>query len=79
MPRRKQPVLGIDYIIDVDGRAEFTADFLLKRGYCCEHACRYCPFVPAAAATSASPPATAMPLPEGVTDRRTLSRSLEQQ
>lgn len=44
MPRRKRPVLGVDYIIDPDGSAQFTRDFLLKRGDCCEHNCRYCPF-----------------------------------
>ena len=51
MPKRKRPVLGIDYIIDGDGRAQFTAEFLLKRGYCCEHECRYCPFLMVGSAT----------------------------
>ena len=47
MPKRKRPVLGVDYIIDTDGKAEFTPEFLLKRGYCCEHDCRFCPFITA--------------------------------
>jgi hypothetical protein len=45
MPRRKRPVLGIDYIMDEDGHAQFTREYLLKRGNCCERDCRYCPFV----------------------------------
>lgn len=44
MPRRRRPVIGVDYIIDADGRAQFTREYLLKQGYCCEHACRYCPY-----------------------------------
>ncbi|HWP41068.1 MAG TPA: DUF5522 domain-containing protein [Tepidisphaeraceae bacterium] len=44
MPRRKRPVLGIDYIIDTDGRAQFTREYLLKLGTCCGHQCRYCPY-----------------------------------
>ena len=44
MPRRKRPALGEDYVIDPDGSAQFTRDFLLKRSDCCEHACRYCPY-----------------------------------
>ena len=49
MKRRRRPILGVDYIVDPDGKAEYTLEFLEKRGYCCEHACRYCPYVPAAA------------------------------
>ncbi|WP_428940257.1 DUF5522 domain-containing protein [Fontivita pretiosa] len=44
MPRRKRPVLGIDYIIDTDGRAQFTREYLLKLGTCCGNQCRYCPY-----------------------------------
>jgi hypothetical protein len=65
MPRRKRPVLGVDYIIDTDGRAEFTAEFLLKRGFCCEHDCRYCPFPQAKNATRSSPDASSGPAPLG--------------
>jgi len=65
MPRRKRPVLGIDYIIDTDGRAQFTRQYLLKLGACCGNQCRYCPYenkcsadtaaqAPAAAATTHS-------------------------
>jgi len=52
MPKRKRPVLGLDYKIDPDGKAEFTPEFLLKRGYCCEHDCRYCPFLTTSASQS---------------------------
>lgn len=44
MPRRKRPVLGVDYIIDPDGSAQFTREYLMKRGDCCENACHYCPY-----------------------------------
>ena len=36
-------VEGIDYYIE-NGLLVFTADYLLKRGYCCESGCRHCPF-----------------------------------
>jgi hypothetical protein len=45
MPRRRRPVLGVDYVIDDRGRAEFTSTFLEARGYCCELGCRFCPFM----------------------------------
>jgi hypothetical protein len=44
MARKRRPVLGIDYIICDDGHAQFTREFLLKRGWCCEAECRFCPF-----------------------------------
>ena len=34
---------GIDYYLE-DGLFVFTAEFLLKRGYCCESGCRHCPY-----------------------------------
>jgi hypothetical protein len=46
MPRKRRPVLGRDYIICEDGRAQFTREFLLNRGWCCEADCRFCPFPP---------------------------------
>ena len=44
MARRKRPVLGVDYIMDTDGRAQFTREYLLRLGDCCEHDCLYCPY-----------------------------------
>jgi hypothetical protein len=44
MTRRRKPVLGVDYVIDSAGHAQFTRDYLLQRGSCCEHDCRFCPF-----------------------------------
>ncbi len=36
---------GIDYTIDADsGYMIFTFSYLTKRGYCCESACRNCPY-----------------------------------
>jgi len=34
---------GIDYYIE-DGNYVFTEHYLLKRGYCCQHRCRHCPY-----------------------------------
>lgn len=34
---------GTDYYVE-DGLFVFTADFLLRRGYCCESGCRHCPY-----------------------------------
>jgi hypothetical protein len=66
MARRRQPVLGRDYIVDDRGRAEFTSEFLLSRGYCCELGCRYCPFFPTAPLSATQPkpnPGTSTPDP----------------
>ena len=46
MARKRRPVLGRDYIICDDGRAQFTAEFLSQRGWCCEAECRFCPYPP---------------------------------
>lgn len=35
---------GIDFYQDAEGRMVFTADYLLRRGYCCESGCRHCPY-----------------------------------
>lgn len=37
-------VEGKDFYKDEDGRMVFTADYLLRRGYCCESGCRHCPY-----------------------------------
>lgn len=34
---------GKDYIIE-DGKFVFTAEYLKKRGYCCNNNCRNCPY-----------------------------------
>jgi hypothetical protein len=36
-------ILGKDYYLE-DERMVFTADFLRRRGYCCESGCRHCPY-----------------------------------
>jgi uncharacterized protein DUF5522 len=46
MPKKRRPVLGEDYIICEDGRAQFTAEFLARRGWYCEAECRFCPYPP---------------------------------
>jgi Family of unknown function (DUF5522) len=39
------PILveGVDYYIE-NGRWVFTAEYHLKRGYCCGSGCRHCPY-----------------------------------
>jgi len=34
---------GVDYYFE-NGLMVLTAEFLLKRGYCCGSGCRHCPF-----------------------------------
>ncbi|MBV9073464.1 MAG: hypothetical protein JOZ10_07535 [Acidobacteria bacterium] len=34
---------GADYYIE-NGLYVFTADYLRKRGYCCQSGCRHCPY-----------------------------------
>ena len=33
-----------DYYYDHDGYMVFTESYHLKKGYCCGHGCRHCPF-----------------------------------
>lgn len=33
-----------DYYYDEDGNMVFTESYHLKKGYCCGHGCRHCPF-----------------------------------
>jgi hypothetical protein len=33
-----------DYYMLPDGRIVFTAQYHLKRGYCCGNACKHCPY-----------------------------------
>lgn len=42
-----------DYYYDELGRIVFTAQYHLKRGYCCGSGCRHCPY-PAPASDSTS-------------------------
>jgi hypothetical protein len=34
------------YTDPVSALTVFTADFLARRGYCCDSGCRHCPYVP---------------------------------
>ena len=39
-----EPLLeDVDYYIE-NGLYVFTAQYLLKRGYCCQSGCRHCPY-----------------------------------
>ncbi|NNE99866.1 MAG: hypothetical protein HKN25_12665 [Pyrinomonadaceae bacterium] len=42
-------VEGVDFYFE-DGLMVLTEHYLLKRGYCCENACRHCPYRERAAA-----------------------------
>ena len=33
-----------DFYINEDGYRVFTAQYLLKRGYCCKNGCKHCPY-----------------------------------
>lgn len=35
---------GIDYYVNEDDRVVFTAEYHLKRGYCCSRGCKHCPY-----------------------------------
>lgn len=35
---------GTDYYINDDGNFVFTAQYHLKRGYCCKNKCLHCPW-----------------------------------
>jgi len=39
-----QSLCSPDYYVDPDGRLVFTADYHLRRGYCCGSGCRHCPY-----------------------------------
>ncbi len=39
----EQLVPGRDYYVE-GGRWVFTAEFLRRRGYCCQSGCRHCPY-----------------------------------
>ena len=46
MKRHKEAILNkSDVYIDPEtGYTVLTAEFLLRRGYCCESGCRHCPY-----------------------------------
>lgn len=33
-----------DFYYNEDGYRVFTAQYLLKRGYCCQNGCKHCPY-----------------------------------
>jgi hypothetical protein len=35
---------GVDYYINEDGNVVFTAEYHLKRGFCCKNKCLNCPW-----------------------------------
>jgi hypothetical protein len=42
-PPNSPLIEGVDYYIE-NGLYVFTAEYLRKRGYCCESGCRHCPY-----------------------------------
>lgn len=42
----KKPLFDDDelFYMNADGFMVFTAEYLLKRGYCCGNGCKHCPF-----------------------------------
>ena len=38
------PIEADDYYLSSEGYRVFKAQYHLKRGYCCESGCRYCPY-----------------------------------
>jgi hypothetical protein len=42
--RAPQRVQAGDYYFDKDGLMVFTAEYHLRRGYCCGSGCRHCPY-----------------------------------
>ncbi len=35
---------GSDYYFNSQGYMVFTAEYLLRRGYCCGNGCKHCPY-----------------------------------
>jgi len=42
-PRAPRLVAGVDYYLE-NGNLVFTANYHLKRGFCCNSGCRHCPY-----------------------------------
>ncbi|WP_373493463.1 DUF5522 domain-containing protein [Aquiflexum sp.] len=38
------PLIPGDYYINENGLMVFTAQYHLRRGYCCESGCKHCPY-----------------------------------
>ena len=43
-PPPPPPLEEGDYYVDESGLMVLTAQYLLKRGFCCENGCRHCPY-----------------------------------
>jgi len=41
---RPEPVQAGDFYFDAAGLMVFTAEYHLRRGYCCGSGCRHCPY-----------------------------------
>ena len=41
---RKKELEDGDYYYSAEGYIVFTAQYLLKRGYCCQNGCKHCPY-----------------------------------
>ncbi|WP_437953196.1 DUF5522 domain-containing protein [Sorangium sp. So ce296] len=50
-PKPPKAIEGEDYYLE-GGRVVFTAEYHLKRGYCCNSKCRHCPYRESAPAES---------------------------
>jgi len=44
MIKKKIPLEKGDYYLTPEGYKCFTAQYHLKRGYCCKSGCRHCPY-----------------------------------
>lgn len=42
--KKRIPLEEGDYYLSAEGYRVFTAQYLLKRGYCCKSGCRHCPY-----------------------------------
>jgi hypothetical protein len=42
--KQQKPTLHQDYYYTPQGYVVFTAEYLLKRGHCCQSGCRHCPY-----------------------------------
>ncbi len=43
MARQQRLIKDVDFYMEGD-KLVFTAQYLLKRGYCCNTGCRHCPY-----------------------------------
>ncbi|MGB0260158.1 MAG: DUF5522 domain-containing protein [Flavobacteriaceae bacterium] len=44
MKKKILPLEAGDYYLSAEGYKVFTAQYHLKRGYCCQSHCRHCPY-----------------------------------